>query len=75
MQRELTQDNLRIAFKDLNTFCKANDMLTNRRYDELEELLKIEWMNAQERAIVLNKMYAELSSKNMRANIYDDEEF
>ena len=42
MQRELNTDNLKLAFKNSSTFDKAQDMLVNRKYDELEELLNEE---------------------------------
>ena len=75
MQRELNTDNLKLVFKNTSTFNKAQDMLVNRKYDELEELLKVEWMSAQERAIVLNKMYAELSAKNLMTTLTDEEDY
>ena len=73
MQRELTTDNLKLALKDKHTFETAEDMLVNRKYEELEELLRIEWMGAQERAIILNKMYSEISSKNLMSGFDEDE--
>ena len=73
MQRELTTENLRLVFKHTPTFDKAQDMLINRKYDELEELLRVEWMSAQERAIVLNKMYSEISAKNLMTTFEDEE--
>lgn len=74
MQRELTTENLKLAIKDKHIFDMAEDMLVNRKYDELEELLRIEWIGAQERAIVLNKMYSEISSKNLMSG-FDEEEY
>lgn len=75
MQRELNTDNLKLVFKNTSTFNKAQDMLINRKFEELEELLKVEWMSAQERAIVLNKMYAELSAKNLMTTFTDEEDY
>jgi hypothetical protein len=75
MQRELNTDNLKLVFKNTSTFNKAQDMLINRKFEELEELLKVEWMSAQERAIVLNKMYAELSAKNLMTTFTDEENY
>lgn len=72
MQRELTTENLRFTLKDKHTCEIAQDMLVNRKFEELEDLLRIEWMNAQERAIILNKMYSEISSKNLISGL--DEE-
>lgn len=73
MQRELNTDNLKLVFKNTSTFNKAQDMLVNRKYDELEELLKVEWMSAQEKAVVLNKMYSEISAKNLMTTFEDEE--
>ena len=75
MQRELSTDNLKLAIKDKHTLETAQDMLVNRRYNELEELLRIEWMDTQERAIVLNKMYLELTKKNISLTDSDNEEY
>lgn len=74
MQRELSTDNLKLVFKDKHTFDTAQDMLVNRRFEELENLLRVEWMAAQERSIILNKMYSEISNKNLMAG-FDDEEY
>lgn len=74
MQRELSTDNFKLAFKDKHTLETAQDMLVNRKFEELENLLRVEWMAAQERAIILNKMYSEISSNNLRSG-FDDEEY
>jgi len=74
MQRELSTDNFKLVFKDKHTFEVAQDMLVNRKFEELENLLRVEWMAAQERAVILNKMYSEISSNNLRSG-FDDEEY
>ena len=74
MRTNLTTDNLRFVFKNTPMFDKINNMVVDRKYDELEEILRIEWLAAQDRAVILNKMYAEIVNKNIRENLEDYED-
>lgn len=74
MRTNLTTDNLKLVFKNTPMFDKVNSMVVDRKYDELEEILRIEWLAAQDRAVILNKMYAEIVNKNIRDNIEDYED-
>lgn len=74
MRTNLTTDNLKLVFKNTPMFDKVNSMVVDRKYDELEEILRIEWLAAQDRAVILNKMYAEIVNKNIRENLEDYED-
>lgn len=74
MRTNLTTDNLKFVFKNTPMFDKINNMVVDRKYDELEEILRIEWLAAQDRAVILNKMYAEIANKNIRENLEDYED-
>lgn len=65
MQTELTTENLEMAITNKKTLDTAKEMFVNRKYEELEELLRVEALSASDRALILNRMYAEISNKNL----------
>lgn len=65
MQTELTTKNLEMSITNKKTLDTAKEMLINRKYEELEELLRVEALSASDRALILNRMYAEISNKNL----------
>lgn len=65
MQTELTTKNLEMSITNKKTLDTAKEMLVNRKYEELEELLRVEALSASDRALILNRMYAEISNKNL----------
>ena len=65
MQTELTTKNLEMSITNKKTLDTAKEMLVNRKYEELEELLRVESLSASDRALILNRMYAEISNKNL----------
>lgn len=65
MQTELTTKNLEMSITNKKTLDTAKEMLINRKYEELEELLRVEALSASDRALILNRMYTEISNKNL----------
>lgn len=65
MQTELTTENLEMAITNKKTLDTAKKMFVNRKYEELEELLRVEALSASDRALILNRMYTEISNKNL----------
>ena len=65
MQTELTTKNLEMSITNKKTLDIAKEMLVNRKYEELEELLRVEALSASDKALILNRMYAEISNKNL----------
>lgn len=65
MQTELTTKNLEMSITNKKTLDTAKEMLVNRKYEELEELLRVEALSASDRALILNRMYTEISNKNL----------
>ena len=41
-------------------------------YEELEELLRVEWQKAQDKAVLLQQMYTEIANHNLMSGISDD---
>lgn len=65
MQTELTTKNLEMSITNKKTLDTAKEMLVNGKYEELEELLRVEALSASDRALILNRMYTEISNKNL----------
>lgn len=73
MRRNLTEDNLKFSLDCHSTASRAITLYHDAKYEELEELLRVEWQKAQDRAIVLQKMYTEVANRNLRSELFEEE--
>lgn len=69
--KHLNEENIRLSCKGcLN---QALLLYKNHNYEDLEELLRVEWQKAQDSAILLQKMYSEVSTRNLQENLVIDD--
>ena len=50
----------------------ALEFFDNNKYEELEELLRVEFQSAQDKSIILNKMYTEVSTLNLQNELMEE---
>ena len=54
---------------------QAVKLYYDKNYEDLEELLRVEWQKAQDKAILLQQMYSEVANYNLLSGIGNDEEY
>lgn len=73
-QTSLTTDNIELCFKHSPRLKnKVQELLVNRDWEALEELLRVESLEANDRARFLSLMYAEVSTKTLKEDLVIDD--
>ncbi len=54
---------------------QAVKLYYDKNYEDLEELLRVEWQKAQDKAVLLQQMYSEVTNHNLLSGIGNDEEY
>ena len=54
---------------------QAVKLYYDKNYEDLEELLRVEWQKAQDKAVLLQQMYSEVTNHNLLSGLGNDEEY
>lgn len=54
---------------------RAVKLYYDKNYEDLEELLRVEWQKAQDKAVLLQQMYSEVTNHNLLSGLGNDEEY
>lgn len=75
--KHLNATNLKFAL-DLHpnstTVIQALKLYDGNDYENLEELLRVEWQKAQDKAVLLQQMYSEVANHNLLSGLNDTDE-
>lgn len=70
----LTTDNIELCFKNSPRLKdKVKELWVNNDWENLEEVLRVESLEANDRARLLSLMYAEVSTKTLREDLVIDD--
>ena len=76
--RHLKEGNIKMAL-GLHTSSsvveQAVKLYYDKNYEDLEELLRVEWQKAQDKAVLLQQMYSEVTNHNLLSELGNDEEY
>lgn len=76
--KHLKEGNLKMAL-GLHTSSsvveQAVKLYYDKNYEDLEELLRVEWQKAQDKAVLLQQMYSEVTNHNLLSGLGNDEEY
>lgn len=53
---------------------QAVKLYYDKNYEDLEELLRVEWQKAQDKAVLLQQMYSEVANHNLLSGLNDTDE-
>lgn len=66
--KHLKEENLKFALtptSNANTLNQALKLYTDKNFEDLEHLLMAEWQVAQDKAVLLQKMFSEVANYNL----------
>lgn len=75
--KHLKERNIKMAL-GLHTSSSVVDQAVklyyDKNYEDLEELLRVEWQKAQDKAVLLQQMYSEVTNHNLLSGLNDTDE-
>lgn len=76
--KHLKEGNIKMAL-GLHTSSSVTEQAVklyyDKNYEDLEELLRVEWQKAQDKAVLLQQMYSEVTNHNLLSGLGNDEEY
>lgn len=72
--KHLNATNLKFALDfhpNSTTVIQALKLYDGNDYENLEELLRVEWQKAQDKAVLLQQMYSEVANHNLMSGLND----